>query len=542
MRRIAAAWPLLVPVLLAAVLYARGFQGFWLGDDLPNLHRTHEWAQAGRLWSDTLRQFVAPITGGGFFIRPMMIATLSLNYEIAGARYAGWYALNFTVHLANVALLVLVILGFARRLRCEGRGAAFVAALVFGLSPLISEGVYWISARSDQWVALCSLAAIAAWIRDDREGTGDGVWAYPLLLVVAMGFKESAAVLPLQMALLALAWPSPRPRGMAFAVAAGLAVTILYFAFRLYLFGSLFEAYLAGPGQVRVGAIERVWGGVRSLPGWWSGLAHSRPNHGALHVAALVAGLTVALVARGAGLRLALAALAASGGLLVATLHSIGGLSSSGESGRLLYGPVMWLALGLGLLLVRVAGKRSIAWKASWGLALLAALAGAAILQSTIRQVTDAQRGSRALVAALAQLASSRDSLSMVIIPENQGATVLYRNGQGGLVLPPIQERPILHRVLPSLPHDIPLRYDQFATGLAKRLDETVPANAEPAAVEDLLVPDEARWPQVLCWQPGERRLVELPAADPSRREQWIRQTRSAARACLPEEPSFAAP
>jgi hypothetical protein len=542
-RRIAAAWPLLVPVLLAAVLYARGFQGFWLGDDLPNLHRTHEWSQAGRLWSDTLRQFLAPITGGGSFIRPMMIATLSLNYEIAGARYAGWYALNFAVHLANVALLVLVILGFARRLRCEGRGAAFVAALVFGLNPLISEGVYWISARSDQWVALCSLAAIAAWIRDDREGTSHGVWAYPLLLVVALGFKESAAVLPLQMALLALAWPSPRPRGMAFAAAAGLGVMVLYFAFRMYLFGSFFETYLGAPGQTWIGAIERVRAGVHSLPGWWSALAHARPSHAALYPAALAVGLVVALAStRSAGLRLALAAIASSAGMVAATLHSLGNFASNGEGGRLLYGPVAWLALGLGLLLVRAAGERSIAWKVACGLALLAALAGAGILQSTIRQVTHAQQGSRALVAALAQLASSRGSLSMVIVPENQGSTVLYRNGQGGLVLPPVQERPILHRVIPSLPRDIPVRYDQFARGLAKRVDETVPANAEAATLKKLLVADEARWPPVLCWQPGERRLVELPLADSSRRDRWIGQTRAAARACLPDEPTFAEP
>jgi len=63
---------------------------------------------------------------------------------------------------------------------------------------------------------------------------------------------------------------------------------------------------------------------------------------------------------------------------------------------------------------------------------------------------------------------------------------------------------------------------------LAKRLDERMP--------------DEARWPPVLCWQPGERRLIELPPADPSRRERWIGQTRTSARACLPDEPTFAAP
>jgi hypothetical protein len=130
----------------------------------------------------------------------------------------------------------------------------------------------------------------------------------------------------------------------------------------------------------------------------------------------------------------------------------------------------------------------------------------------------------------------------MVIVPENQGSTVLYRNGQGGLVLPPVQERPILHRVIPSLPRDVAIRYDQFAKGLAKRIDEGAPANADAATLRRLLAADEARWPPVLCWHPGERRLIELPLADSSSRDRWTRQTRSAARACLPHEPTFAEP
>jgi hypothetical protein len=541
-RRIAAAWPLLVPVVLAAVLYARGFQGFWLGDDLPNLHRAHEWSQAGSLWSETLRQFIAPVTGGGFFVRPMIISSFSLNYEVAGARYAGWYAFNFAVHLANTALLALIVLGLARRLRCEGRAAAFAAALLFGLNPLASEGVYWISARSDQWVTLCSLAAVAVWLRDDDLGTRHGVWAYPLLLVVALGFKESAAVIPLQMGLLALAWPSPRPRGMAFAVASGFGLMVLYFTFRMYLFGTMFETYL-GAGEMRVGPLERVWSALQSLPAWWSGLARARPSHAALYVAASAATLIVALASsRGAGFRVALASLASSAGMLVATLYSLGGFAPNGEGGRLLYGPAAWLALGIGLLLLRTAGTPAIAWRGAFALGLLAAVAGGAILQSNMRHVTHAQQGSRALVAALSQLAASEKPLSMVIIPENQGSTVLYRNGQGGLVLPPVQERPILHRVVPSLPRDIPGRYDEFARGLATRLVEVVPPNAEAATMKQLLVPREASWPPVFCWVPGERRLVELPRPDPSRREQWISQTRSAARTCLPDEPSFATP
>src|SRR5579859_3427995 len=214
MRRLARAWWLLVPLAAAALFYAAGFGGFWLGDDWPNLHRAWRTATEGTLWSETWSEFVAPNLGGGSFLRPMLIASFSLDYALFGARYAGWFAFNFAVHLANVALIAWLVGAWARACGRDGAVAAALAAAAFGLSPFVAEGVYWLSARSDGWVTLCSLAALAVWVRDAERGTRHGLVAYPALLLVAFGFKESAAILPLQVGLVALAWPGARPRGM----------------------------------------------------------------------------------------------------------------------------------------------------------------------------------------------------------------------------------------------------------------------------------------------------------------------------------------
>src|SRR5438552_13536003 len=244
MRRVIAAWPVIVPVVATAVFYAPGFGGFWLGDDWPNLGRAHQASNEGTLWSGTWSEFIAPNLGGEGFLRPMVIASFSLNYQLSGASYAGWYAFNFAVHLANVVLVAFLVSRWARRLGVKGSLAACLAALVFGLSPLLAEGVFWISARSDGWVTLCSLAAIAVWMRDSDRGTRHGALAYPALLAIALGFKESAAILPFQMALVAWAWPGPRPRRMWLGVAAGFALLVLYFLFRAMLFSSVLETYV----------------------------------------------------------------------------------------------------------------------------------------------------------------------------------------------------------------------------------------------------------------------------------------------------------
>jgi hypothetical protein len=536
--RLRAAWPLLVPVFLAAVLHARGFGGYWLGDDLPNLHRTHEWAQAGNLWSDTARQFLSPITGGGSFIRPMVIASFSLNYAISGPGYAGWFALNFLVHLASVLLVAWIVLALGRRLGADGRWPALVAGLVFGTSPAIAEGVYWLSARGDGWVTLLSLAAVAVWVRDDARGTRHALWAYPVLLVLALGFKESAAILPLQMVLLALAWPGPRPRGQWEGVIAGLALMALYFGYRAVLFGSLFQTYLPRP-EGEAAWWVRLAEAARSLPDWWSGLTGERPGRAAAYVLLLLAGTVVTLVrCWGPRLRLGVAFLLAGAGLLVATAANLGAFPPSGESGRLFYGPFAWLALAIGTLTLQPAGAtRSAADRVAAGLIVVSVLIGAGLLNATLRHVEQAQDRSRALVAALAAWEEGTQ-VTMLLIPELQGPVVAFRNGQGGIVLPPLQSQPMLHRVVPSLPGDIPKRYDEFAAGLGTRLVKIQPQRADAATLRDLLQRDAASWPALACWVPGDRRIFRLDPVDPSDRDEWIRRVRTYAQRCMPEERS----
>ena len=534
---------MLLPVAAAAIFYAPGFHGFWLGDDLPNLHRTWQWAQSGTLWSDTARQFVTPITGGGAFIRPMVIASFSLDYAMTGASYGGWYAFNFAAHLANVALVAFIVLRLARLAAVAGALTAALAACFFGLAPLIAEGVYWLSARGDACVTLCSLGAIAVWIRDEEHGTRHAVWAYPLLAAVALAFKESAAILPLQMAVLAWGWPTAsRRRSHIVAVIAGFAVLAAYFAWRGQLFGAMFGTYL-GTGEAQANVLDRVSTAAASLPLWWAAVASLRPSHGIVYLATGAAALVVALAAsRGPQLRLAASLAAASGGLLAATLFHLGGLQSSGEGGRLLYGPFAWLALAIGIAIARNPAGSAIARRAATALVAFAAITGAALLHVTLREVAHAQDDSRALVEALARWARSHDDPVMAVIPENRGPVVLYRNGQGGIVLPPVQENAILDHVIPALPSDIPKRYGEFANGVVTRLIKLAPSRANAEVLKQLFETDEPRWPGLVCWNAAERRLVTLPAADPSDRDRWIRQTRAAARACLPDEPSFASP
>ena len=138
-----------VCLLLVALAYVGGFGGFWIGDDLTNLHHFHRWSEDGRLWSDTFARFFQGISAQGSAYRPLSILSLSANYAIAGSAYPGWYAANFAVHLGNTLLIALIVLRVAAHWQRAGTLAALLAALAFGLAPSLAEGVYWLSAPGD---------------------------------------------------------------------------------------------------------------------------------------------------------------------------------------------------------------------------------------------------------------------------------------------------------------------------------------------------------------------------------------------------------
>ena len=528
-----ARWLLALPVVCAAATYARFFTGFWLGDDFANLHRTWLADRDGDLWAQTWAYFLAPIASGGAFYRPMMIASLSLNEWIAGAHFAGWFAYNYAIHLANVALVGALVATLSAASGRDGRVPGALAAAFFALCPLLAEGVFWISARADASVTLLTLAGFLVWARAEQSWVR--AVALPLCLVPALGFKESAAVFPLQMSLMAFAWPSRLSRGRIVGVASCFVVAGLYFGLRAHFFGDPWQVY---PPTDADSPPERLWHAVRSIAPWWQGLTAQTPRIATVY-AALTAGALVfaAGAARGAHGRLALALACASGGLAVATLLNLGSMGSLGEGGRLTYTSVAWLALALGVALAPAAtaseGGEHTPSRRNTGAALLACavVTGAFVLEGELRTARAAQRDLRALTAAVREWAASHSGLTLLIAPTHRGPVVTARNAHV-LVLPPVQREPLLHRILLTLPAEVPTRHEQFSGGLATRLDALRPSQADGDTLRRLLEPDAARWPDhYACWS-ADRRIVELSAANPADRTRWIDALRDGAERC----------
>ena len=531
----AAAAVLLAPALVAAATYARFFGGFWLGDDFANLHRAWIAHERGDLLAQTWTQLAHAVPSAGSFYRPLMMASLALNEWLTPDRFPGWFAFNYAVHLANVVLIGALAAKLAARCGRDGLGAGALAAMFFALCPLLAEGVYWVSARSDACVTLFTLAGFYVWATARHRAVA---WAgLPLLLVPALGFKESAAVLPLQMAVVALGWPRRPSAAQSIAIVASFAVVAAFLVFRASLFGSAWHVY---PASGDATPLTKLWQGAVSIAPWWRGLAHATRAMASVYVIACAAALcAAAFAATDSARKLAGALLLGAIGLAAATLANLGALVSTGEGGRLAYGPVAWLALALGVALSRpqadgATRRERPRLRFSALLALAGAIAsGAWVLDGELRGALAAQGGVRALTQAARAWADTRPGLTLLVVGDREGPVVTARNAQGGLVLPPVQPGALLHRVLPTLPGEIELRHAQLANGLATRLEKVRPAAFDAKNVHLMSAPDVARWPEhYACWDAGSRQLVAFDAPDPARRDQWTAAVRRGIARC----------
>mgnify|MGYP001189081592 CR=1 FL=1 len=522
-----------VCLLAVALVYAPGFGGFWIGDDLTNLHHFHRWAEDGRLWSDTLARFFQGISAQGSAYRPLSILSLSANYAIAGSHYPGWYAANFGVHLSNTLLIALIVLRIAAHRQFTGTQAAVLAALVFGLAPSLAEGVYWLSARADGWVTLLTLVTLYLWM-GPPQSLRSRWWMPPLalaLIALALGFKESAAVFPLQLALVALAWRGPLglPRWCvvlgAFGMLAG------FFALRAHLFGHAFWVYATpGADQAAVDWTTRLTLSLNSMGPWWHALTGGATVLSASYLIALaIAMLLLGSAAERRTGPLALALFAASGGMALATVLNLGAFLAHGEGGRLSYGPIAWLALALGVLLLgpatAVLARRRIAAVAALA---VGALLGAALLLPQLARVRAAQDGLHALATRLPVYLETHPGYTLLLAPETDGQVVLLRNGQGALALPPLQATGLLDRVLPTLPGDLAERHPRIAGGMLTQFETRHFQHLEGDEVARLYDPAPPRWPDhYACWSQHERRIIELAAPDPADAASWTAALRA---------------
>ena len=504
----AATWAAIALAILGCALLLPG--AAFLSDDLAQLAYFGRAEAQGRLGALAASKFAASTDGVNGFWRPLAYATQALSYAVGGADARGWLAVNLALHLASAVLVGALV----RRLGdVPSQAAALFAAAVFFAASPGWEAVLWIICRYDTLATF--LVLLAGWCFASGKPR-----AALLATALALAAKESGSVAFLLIAAIAAARSLDAPsdarqrlHGLVRELAPFLVLGVAYVALRVILFGHPTRTYVgAAVDPWSLGHWSRL---AASLPAWmranFPGFPGARVLLAAAVAALLALGLAFANTARER--RMQLAVMAALLGCLALLLPHLRELDPSGLGGRLFHLPgalvALWLGLALQGVLAAPGRNRGVA---AAGIVLSLALAAVLLWwgRDAVREYRMVHREMREAVAAIAAAAQETHSPPAVLfVPDMRGRVAFGRNGQAGLVLPPVQAAPLAARVLVQLDVETGRMPGYVRQGLFDVLPrrDLFEVMERPGVFDGARAVEPSRY---ACWHAGERRFTAM--------------------------------
>jgi hypothetical protein len=200
-----------VPILAVLIAYRESPWFAFIGDDMFLIPSNPFLRGPGALWRNLTHDYFWSASGNSIpYWRPVTKGSWVLEFAL-------WHGWSGGFHIDQVAIHLLGVLGvvyFVRRLGGSHVGAC-VAGMLFGLSPDLIEPTCSVMARSDVAVTAASIWTVVTWLRWVQTGRPFWAVAHGLCLMLALGSKETAVVLPAVLALWAIMGVEPADLGAA---------------------------------------------------------------------------------------------------------------------------------------------------------------------------------------------------------------------------------------------------------------------------------------------------------------------------------------
>jgi hypothetical protein len=214
---------LIAVLALTALVYAPGYNGPFLFDDVPNLRPLADWLDGTTGWQEALLG-----NNSGPFGRPLSMLSFVVNALLFGMSPFWFKLVNLAIHLTCGGLVYALMSGLLHRdIRLHNR-APFIAlgiSALWLLHPMQVSTVLYVVQRMAQLSALFVLLALLAYFHgrlaleqnQQRRGCFLLFLAMPLATLAALLCKENGALAPLLCAVLELGYfrhtvHFPRPR------------------------------------------------------------------------------------------------------------------------------------------------------------------------------------------------------------------------------------------------------------------------------------------------------------------------------------------
>lgn len=225
---------ILALLLVTFIVYTHSLKGDFVWDDI-SLIKDNPYVHGNHI-VDFFTQGMASNTEAEdntvALYRPLVLVFFSLCHGLWGNDPVGYHVLLVLLHLANVALVYIVI----RKLTSESSIAATLGAATFALHPARVESIAWISGVPDPLANIFLLGAMLAYIAF-REHPDK--WRYLTLSLLCFQFalwsKEVAIMFPLIVVAYDLIYKRKTiwPASILYIV-----LLVIYFATRYFALGS----------------------------------------------------------------------------------------------------------------------------------------------------------------------------------------------------------------------------------------------------------------------------------------------------------------
>jgi len=188
---------LLLLLLLGVIasVYANSFDNSFHFDDDHSIVANPHIRELGNIPAFFTNPQMFSRNPGSEMYRPLVLISYALNYRLGEYQPRGYHLFNVGIHL----LVVLVLFGVFAQFGFRPE-VALVGSLLFGIFPLASEPVNYISSRSESLAALFFLGSLLFYMR--KEGK---ISPASLLFFVA-GLLSKSVVLTLPVLLLLYDW------------------------------------------------------------------------------------------------------------------------------------------------------------------------------------------------------------------------------------------------------------------------------------------------------------------------------------------------
>ena len=195
-------WRLVAVAAVIAAAYSNSFHGPFVIDDQASVVQNADIRDLTRLGRVLSPAPASPVAG-----RPLVNLTFAIDFALNGLNVTGYHVSNLAWHVACALLLfgvvrrTLVLSSTPPALRDQAANLALAVALVWGVHPLTTEVVDYLSQRTESMMAFWLLLTLYAAIRSASQPTSRWDTLAVAACVAGTVCKETIAVAPLLVAL-----------------------------------------------------------------------------------------------------------------------------------------------------------------------------------------------------------------------------------------------------------------------------------------------------------------------------------------------------